>query len=146
VGLFSKHGVRLAYTNDKKLKNHLGSPKNPVPECQKSGIYQVSCSGCQAVYVGQTRRNNQTRYKEHMAHIRRSPEKSSVASHVVDNINDSRTEHVIPIDSLRLLKEVRQRGKLDAYEGVFIHRYKNKEMQLMNADDGNVDSCLFSIV
>jgi PHD/YefM family antitoxin component YafN of YafNO toxin-antitoxin module len=144
--IFAKHGVRLAHTNEGKLKNQLGSPKDPTPTLEKSGIYELTCKTCGAVYIGQTRRTVIKRYKEHLTCIRKNPERSSVATHIVDNMEKNKPDHVIPPENVRLLKEVRQRGKLDVYESLYIHKHKNKGTTLMNADDGNVESCLFSLV
>jgi len=144
--IFAKHGVRLAYTNEGKLRNQLGSPKDATPTLEKSGIYELTCQTCGAVYVGQTRRTVIKRYKEHLACVRKNPDRSSVATHIVDNISRNQPDHVIPIENVRLLKEVRQRRRLDLYECIYIHKHKNRGTTLMNADDGNVQSCLFNLV
>ena len=33
---------------------------------KKSGIYQIKCSDCESIYIGQTRRNFECRFKEHI--------------------------------------------------------------------------------
>jgi hypothetical protein len=116
----------MAYTtNVGKLIYHLGTPKDMTPTMQKSGNYESTCIGCNAVYVGQTRRNIHTRYKEHMAHAKKHSGRSSVTSH----LDEKQPEHVIPMNSLLLLKEVRQRGKLDANEGLVIDKSKKNVLR-----------------
>jgi len=36
----------------------------------KSGMYKLNCCHCNAVYVGQTQRNFEIRYKEHLSAIK----------------------------------------------------------------------------
>ena len=52
----------------RKLKTVLPSLKPSVDKMLKSGVvYQISCSRCNACYVGQTDRHFQTRFKEHLS-------------------------------------------------------------------------------
>ena len=50
-----------------KLKTVLPSLKEKIPESLRSRvIYQLTCSGCKACYVGMTTRHLQTRTREHL--------------------------------------------------------------------------------
>ena len=61
----------------RKLKTVLPSLKPSVDKMLKSGVvYQISCSRCNACYVGQTDRHFQTRFKEHLS---RHPMKTHLA-------------------------------------------------------------------
>jgi hypothetical protein len=87
---------------------------------EKSVIYQIKCEKCNAQYIGQTRRTTATKFSEHLHHIRYNhPNLSIVASHVLEHINQPNTQHVIHMDSISLLKEVRKPNQLDAYESLF---------------------------
>ena len=84
---------------------------------EKCGIYEISCKDCNQKYVGQTRRSIQTRFKEHMAHLKYGrTEKSSVAQHAFDN------NHRIDKNNLRLIRNVRNNRQLDAFESLEISR------------------------
>lgn len=77
----------------------LPSLKDKVPSTQKSGIYKIDCQDCSRIYIGQTKRSIETRFKEHLAHLKYGrTEKSAVAEHAVDN--DHR------VGSAKLLKSV----------------------------------------
>ena len=63
----------------KKLKTVLPSLKPPVEKLIRSGVvYELTCPRCSACYVGQTGRQLQHRFKEHL--LRASPVKTHLAS------------------------------------------------------------------
>ena len=97
---------------------------------QKSGIYEIECSHCNRKYIGQTKRNIEIRFKEHVAHFKNHRfDKSSVAHHIFE------TGHGIKIEDLKLLKEVASIKELNCYES--IHILKNRE-NLLNSDNGPI--------
>jgi hypothetical protein len=51
-----KHDIQMVPKASGKLSQALGSPKEIVDERAKSGIYEIQCQTCSAVYYGQTRR------------------------------------------------------------------------------------------
>ena len=58
-------GVSVIITT-RKLKSCLHSLKCPIPEELSSRVlYQLTCTGCKACYVGQTSRHFKTRLQEH---------------------------------------------------------------------------------
>lgn len=135
--IFKKHNIDLVFTNNAKLLSTICNIKDKTDNNSKSGIYEISCKDCPLKYIGQTRRNILTRFKEHSAHIKyNQPEKSAVAQHVLDfdhfNINKE--------ENLKLLKNVNHVSKLNAWESLYIH--KNR-FNLMNNDKGPIKSPLF---
>jgi hypothetical protein len=54
-------------SNNDKIKNHFETTKTKIPELEHSGIYQISCKTqrCDYKYIGQSRRQIQTRFIEH---------------------------------------------------------------------------------
>ena len=135
--IFKQHDIDLVCTNNFKLSNILCNIKDKTEDINKAGIYEISCKDCELKYIGQTRRNIITRFKEHCAHIKHNqPSKSAVAQHVLENnhFNISRNEN------LKLLKSVNNNTKLNAWESLYIH--KNR-FNLMNVDKGPIISPLF---
>jgi hypothetical protein len=49
--IFRNHQIDLVYSNNGKLKDSLGNPKDKTKMLQKSGIYQVEREGCDSVYT-----------------------------------------------------------------------------------------------
>jgi hypothetical protein len=124
------------------LKNRIGTPKDKTPKLQKAGIYKITCNGCASVYVGQTKRNIHKRFKEHIHHVTRNePEKSSLANHILQHMHEKPHTHTITLDNLDLLQEGNK-----PYQSMHIHKQMNAGIELMNADEGEVNSCLFNLV
>lgn len=136
--VFKQHGIELVFTSTNKLKSKLGSLKDATEEKKKSGIYGIGCSVCDEKYIGQTKRNIETRFGEHEANIRLNrPEKSAVALHV------NETDHEISIDNLKLVKQVNSERELDAWESILM--YKNRNI-LMNTKEAPIHSPLFTLL
>lgn len=115
-----KHKLSIVYTNNNKLCNILGNPKEKLTEHQKSGIYSIECTetNCNGIYIGQTRRNILSRFKEHCAHIRYNrPSKSAFAHHALCS------DHLgVTSDNLKLIKQINNRTELDIWESIYIQR------------------------
>lgn len=136
--LFKKHKLELTFANNNKLLHKLGSVKDSIPELQKSGCYRIDCAekDCNKLYIGQTKRNITTRFKEHTAHFKYNrPEKSSVAAHMLEN------EH-FDIKDVKLIKQIQNAASLDAWESLYIHRNRQN---VMNTDTAPINSILFNI-
>jgi hypothetical protein len=56
-----------------------------VDDSLNSGIYELMCQICKYSYNGQTSRDLQTRYKEHIRYIKNNNPKSAYAQHISDN-------------------------------------------------------------
>ncbi|CAG9818791.1 unnamed protein product [Phaedon cochleariae] len=122
---------------DKVFKD-LGNPKDKVDTLEKSGIYEISCNDCDKTYIGQTRRPIKTRFKEHIAHLKYGRlDKSCVAEHMFNH------NHNTHITNLKLVKQVNNIRKLDAYESLEIFKNSNR---VMNKDNGPIPySPLYSL-
>lgn len=130
--ILRKYGINVCYTNRGKLKNILNSGKRKMSENESSGIYGISCMGCDKQYIGQTKRRIETREKEHTAAMRsRQKEKSSVARHCLEE------GHVK--GEIQLIKRINEQVKLDAYESMYIARTDD----LMNTGEPPIVSKLF---
>lgn len=133
-----KHKYDTVYNGNKNLKGILGNNKDKIIENDKEGIYEITCkcNNCEMKYIGQTRRNIGTRFKEHMSHIRNNhPEKSAVASHAF-----SKNHSKIDDYDLKLLKYVPKQNQLDCWESLHMH----KNLNSMNIDNAPIKSSLFN--
>lgn len=148
---FRKQEMQLVYRTQNKLSNFLGSTKDKPKTLEKSGIYQIVCSCCGSIYYGQSRRQVQIRYKEHLASIKNNkPSKSSVAEHALTNLhlNFKPIDKAVEKKEFKLLKVVMNPMRLDAYESYYIHRHAKikPNVGLMNTDQGNISSYLFNCI
>jgi len=118
----------------------LGSAKDRTDKMSKVGIYEVSCNNqnCPAKYIGQTTRPIKKRFTEHKGCIKANQQsRSAVALHAHQRLHLNLDKYKI-----RLVKEVNDDKRLDAYESFFIRNCENA----MNTDGGNINSNLFSII
>jgi hypothetical protein len=64
------HGEARQPKASGKLSQVLGSPKDVVVDQKaKSGIYEIQCQTCPAIYYGQTRRSIEKRFKVQRANV-----------------------------------------------------------------------------
>lgn len=123
--------LMVSFKAKNKIKNILGNPKTKLENTSKSGIYQIQCDSCEMKYVGQTKRNIKTRFKEHTSHITHNrPEKSAIAKHCLE------TDHTISINNTKLLKNITKSNELNAWESLFINKMDN----LVNNDNGPIQN------
>lgn len=135
---FKEHGMKIVYRSEHKLSQLLGSTKDKTPQLKKSGVYVFECSECKIKYYGQTKRDIETRFNDHCQCIRLNfPRKSAIASHVLIDGH----AHINKND-VKLLKQVNDARRLDAYESYYIQRDNN----VLNLDGGNITSCLLALI
>lgn len=130
---FKNNGnVQITFKTKNKLKNKLPNPKDRIEDENNSGIYEIKCDNCGVKYIGQTRRNLKTRFKEHLSHIKFDrEEKSAVAKHCLNN------SHSISSKNSKLLKPISSSKTLNAWETYYINK---TEETLMNNDSGPIQN------
>jgi hypothetical protein len=82
--LFRNTDMKIAYRTTNTIENHLRE-KRQDNIYNKSGMYQLKCGGCPKKYVGQTGRNFQTRYKEHIQSVRSNNSNSRYEQHLLES-------------------------------------------------------------
>lgn len=92
-------------------------------------MYSVQCEECNSVYVGQTGRSFETRFKEHVrAYRNKNPNVSNFAKHLIE------CGHKISQDLKPKILHVCKKGKkLHFLESLEINKLaKNDEFQILN--------------
>lgn len=131
------HGFKTVYKSSNTLKDRLCSLKDKVPKEDLSGIYEIPCKSCPAVYIGQTRRKFKTRLREHRNAVENQrAHDSSVAAHTTE------LNHSVNWDHAKLKKCVRKVSHLNAWESMYI---ATAEQPLMNEDEAPITSTLFHL-
>ena len=96
--------------------------------------YNIQCANCEGNYIGQTKKRIETRFKEHEGALRKKEKKNSaIAAHCLDEKHK--------LGGYELLKEVKKRNQLDAWESYFIANGKN----LVNTGEPPIRSRLFTL-
>ena len=121
-------GVRVAMRPFLTIGRYLPSPKDPVSVNEISGlVYQVSCSDCDFLYIGQTKRDLNTRLQEHKRAIKfQRPEQSALCEHSIT------LDHKIDWNGATILSKEKDHTKRIFMESWFI----NKKSHVMNRNDG----------
>jgi len=84
-----KHNFNISYFCNNKLNRFIKINKDPLPDTQKSQlIYKISCADCNATYVGQTKRQLNTRLNEHKNNIKRADSLSVISDHRTNTGHD----------------------------------------------------------
>ena len=76
-----RHKIQVFFTPPNTIRNLVDSLKDPIePEAYK-GVYSIPCS-CNKLYIGETSRSMETRFKEHRVDLRHNRyKKYSLAEH-----------------------------------------------------------------
>lgn len=144
-----KFGIELVFSSrNNQLKTLLGSTKDPVDALGKSGVYKISCPHCDKIYIGQTKRTLDTRFKEHLAEVTKATKetekgmhyhfKSKIAEHIFNE------DHQLTKDNISILRHIQNPWKLDVAESLEI--YKQTKSNLLNKDQGNGYTWLFRML
>ena len=77
------HKIRSTFCTEKTLRKFLCKPKDPVATEDKNNIvYEIDCSNCQAVYVGESKRSLKSRSDEWKRSIKNCDcDKNETAKH-----------------------------------------------------------------
>ena len=88
--------------------------KDNIPSEKKSGIYQINCKDCEKIYIRKTKRDLETRVKEHFRNIKNGEiEKSAIAAHVW---KEKHTKDHKPV----LLKQASNKHELTNWENMLL--------------------------
>ncbi len=113
-----KEKIQLAFRTTNHLKNFLTEKQKSKNKFANNGVYKIKCADCPSVYIGQTGRSFQTRFKEHWPNRKINKQKSTFAQHLIDS-----NHNVEPIeDSLEVLHVCRKGRKLDSLEEFEIYK------------------------
>lgn len=115
----STASTKISFRTQNNVSTRLLNVKTKIPPIKKSGIYKLKCPECNAIYIGQTMRNFEIRYNEHLRAYRlQQPDKSHYAKHLLDN-KHSLTPNTEP----EILHICCRKQELDFLEELEIRRY-----------------------
>ena len=67
--IFKNHGMPVYHKPWNTIKQSLVNPKDKLDTMKKCGtIYEITCGGCDKVYIGESGRSLKVRFKEHTRH------------------------------------------------------------------------------
>ena len=122
--IFKEFNITVAPINEYNIKNLIKTNhKDKDPIVKKSGVYKIDCKQCEKVYIGQTKRNVETRTNKHFGNLRLNhTDKSAIASHFWN------TGHEIN-NTASILKSVNKKNELITWrEKKFIPKHAHHIM------------------
>jgi hypothetical protein len=105
-----------------------------------SGIYKLKCNICHNVYVGQSGRAINVRYKEHIRYIRTNNSTSAYAAHILQNGHEYGTAD----DTLQLLTACEKGSRMNCWKALFIQAFHQQEV-LITEQQFNDTNPLFEL-
>ena len=131
--------IDVAYRSHNSIGSVLLNVKHKPTFLEKSGIYKINCGECNAVYIGQTQRNLDIRYCEHLrAYRKKKPENSNFAKHLLEQNHKPALNN-----NIELLHSCENYNKLNFLESLEIKRYQiDPQYTLMNDQLDNLHSPL----
>jgi hypothetical protein len=102
-------------TSNKIFQQLTEKPEDNNP----SGIYQIKCTTCSKVYVGQSGRSIAIRHREHLRYIRTNNPKSAYALHILNN----RHEYGSTENTMQMLKPCRKGTRMNTWENFYIEQF-----------------------
>ena len=100
--------------------------KEKVDGLQKSGVYQLTCNDCDAIYIGQTDCALKKRLGQHLASVRNSKSTTGFSDHCISN------KHAIDLNNYKLLHQVAKSKRLNYLEMIEITKASQKGKFLTN--------------
>jgi len=82
-------------------------------------LHVLHCNTCKMSYIGQTSRDLNQRYQEHIRYIRNNDPQSACAQHILQNLH----EYGSIADTMSLLKPIHKTSLLIPYEQLFIETF-----------------------
>jgi len=120
--LFKGTNVKIAFRTTNTIQKQLS--KNPHNQQNLSRIYSLKCNTCNKKYVGQTGRDTDTRYKEHIRYIRTNNPQSAYATHILQN----RHEYGPKNETLKLLKACNKGTQMNCWETMYMQQLYQREI------------------
>jgi len=121
-----KDDVILAYrTSNNLAKVVTNKISGPVNKFERSGVYKMKCSSCEAEYTGQTGRKFKTRFSEHLPKPHLNSQTSKFAEHLIEynhNIDNLETnmdiihickkgDHLSTLEELEIYRSFKHNSK-----------------------------------
>ena len=122
TNFFKDSNIKIALRTTKSIQKQLS--KDPCNFLNPSGIYKLKCNTCNKIYVGQSGRDIDTRYKEHIRYIRTNNLQSAYATHILQN----RREYGPKNDTLQLLKACSKGTRMNCWETMYIQKLHQRNI------------------
>ncbi|XP_072396370.1 uncharacterized protein [Diabrotica undecimpunctata] len=121
----SVENIHVSFKVPNNLGQHISNSKDPINYMNRSGVYRLKCSDCNATYIGRTCRSLSSRSLEHI----KRENTSTFSQHLKEH------NHTLNIpEDVSLIHNISQKNflKLDLYEDLEILKEKQKSPNCVN--------------
>ena len=123
--LAKKLNIVPIYNNINKLNNLIRLGKDRLDKNKKCNvIYKINCKDCNATYIGQSKRNLETRINEHKYYVKKNDHRSVIAKHYIE------TKHTFDFDKTTIIDIEINKKKREFVEMLNIH-YHDHTLNMM---------------
>lgn len=124
-------GCKTICVNKQNLGRMIVNNKDKIDKLEKSGVYKIHCSDCEAVYIGQSGRSIKNRLKEHKKSIINNIKCTGMSTHCIEN------NHFIDLNNVELIHAENKGKRLDLLEQLEIKKSINNNKILSTNDQQN---------
>lgn len=128
-----KFDLKVIEVNSNKLSNFIVNNKNKRDPFSNSGVYQICCANCDAIYIGQSGRAIKTRIQEHKKCISKKQKSTGFSDHCISN------NHTIDENNIKILHKEPKGRKLNFLENLEIKKALYKNLNIVN---NHTEMCL----
>lgn len=116
--IFRNYGYKISYKTNNKLGQFLKPPNSNIIE---TGVYKLICSDCPSLYIGQTGRSFEIRFREHVREIGKINCNSNFAMHINGTLHNYGNFN----QNLVVLNKMKKSDNLDRKEEFEIYKNRN---------------------
>jgi hypothetical protein len=133
TNVFKNTNLRIAFQTTNTIWQLLNIKKKHPNIYTNSGVYSIKYPTCNRFYIGQTRQDISTRFKEHLRYICTNNPKSAFALHILDNNHQYNSME----ESLQLVTPCNKGNRLHLLENLYIQQFHN--MGLLMAEQNTFE-------
>lgn len=136
-----RYNLKPVSTNKSNLGSLLVNNKERLTTLNKSGVYEVNCTDCNAIYIGQSGRSIKCRISEHRKDIINNRRSTGFADHCITN------NHYIDVNNIKLLHSSPKGKRLDLFEILEIKKAQKEGKFVTNENtDFNISPLIKSAI
>jgi hypothetical protein len=136
-----RHNLKPISVNKNNLGSLLVNNKEKQNKLQKSGVYQINCAQCEAIYIGQSGRAIKKRILEHKRAILNNIFNSGFSEHCI------KQNHFLDTHNIKLLHPTNKGKRLDLLEILEIKKAQKQNKYICNDQiDFNISPLLKTVI
>jgi hypothetical protein len=130
---FKQTDVKISFRTTNTIQQQLNTAKHRHND--PSGRYKLKCNTCNKVYVGQSGRAINIRFKEYIRYIRSNNSTSAYAAHILETRHEYETKE----NTIKLLKPCRKGKHMDCWEALYMQTLHHKQVFIGEQQIGEVN-------